>query len=460
MSDEPHESRSDRDGTEPSSHSHGVPETDSKSPSQHDSPGLPRPAQVQTAESDDSIVPEPPGRGYFAELHLPLVGILFILCVALGALGFDLRPGTDRPLPVPPYQIRFSAFQANTKSEVLPASYELNLFIQGYQNIFIQGYRKAYIQECQQLYQSLKNIIGKTGAGKPPGKPTCKPTPIISTPTELAVEETMFQKNSSTVQLQLDLFGASPQTQPVFWVLNMSTFRSQLYPCPDVHHYVGTAYQNPYAGTKSYVTIAGHHADATVVRNFEGLFAYGASKRTLGASGDLTLVGESPGGIPANALAPLGEVNLCWRRNAPLKSDGEFVTAALPGISENNKRVIALIPHYSGRKSTLAVTQNLYFQNPLQSAQPITSEYSLQAGSLPTRTDPFGWHWSGNSGTLIQLTALNILDSQHAAYLGFISGVMFGIAGGAFVALLQETLEPIRRRRTVHNIGASPKGSR
>ena len=456
MSDEPHESRSDGDGTEPSSHSHRVPETDSKSPSQHDSPGLSQPAQVQTAESDDSIVPDPPGQGYLAELHLPLVVILFILCVALGALGFYLRPGTDKPLPVPPYQIRFSAFQASAKSEALPASYELNLFIQGYQNSFIQGYRKAYIQECQQLYKSMKNIIGKIGTSKP----TCKPTPIISTPTGLAVEETLFQKNASTVQLQLDLFGASPQTKPVFWVLNMSTFRSQLSPCPDVHHYVGTAYQNPYAGTKSHVTIAGQHANATVIRNFEGLYAYGASKRILGASGDLTLVGESPGGIPANALAPLGEVNLCWRGNAPLKFDGEFVTAALPGISENNSRVIALIPHYSGRKSTLAVTQNLYFQNPLQSAQPVTSEYSLQAGSLPTRTDPFGWHWSGNSGTLIQLTALNILDSQRAAYLGFISGVMFGIAGGAFVALLQETLEPIRRRRTVHDIGVSSKGSR
>jgi hypothetical protein len=457
VSGELHESRSDGDGAEPNSRPHRVPKTDSQSPSQHDSPGLRGEGQVQTTESDDSILPEPRVRGYLAELHLPLVVILFILCIVLAALGFDLRPGTHRPPPVPPYQIRLSGLQASTKSEALRvptinAIYDLNRSITLLTKLEQQ--RHAYTMCIIRAIDTGKQSSCKQQQSPPP------PLAITSTPTELVVDETLLQKSSSTVQLQLDLLGASPQTQTMFWILNINTFKSQPYLCPDVHHYVGTAYQNPYASTKSYVTIAGHHASAAIIKNFEGLFAYGASKRTLGISGDLTLVGESPGEIPANALVPVGEVNLCWNRNAPLKFNGEYATAALPGISENNSRVIALIPHYTGHKLTLTVTQNLYFQNPLQSAQPTTSEYSLQAGSLPTRTDPFGWHWSGNSGTLIQLTALNIVDSQHAAYLGFISGVMFGIAGGAFVALLHETLEPIRRRRSVHNIGVSSKGSR
>jgi hypothetical protein len=98
----------------------------------------------------------------------------------------------------------------------------------------------------------------------------------------------------------------------------------------------------------------------------------------------------------------------------------------------------------------------LYFENPLQNPQPITGEYSLQAGSLPTNTDPVGWHWSNSQGGLILLTAVNIPLAQHETYLGFISGVLFGIAGGALIALFQETLEPIRYRRT----GSTTRGSR
>ena len=79
---------------------------------------------------------------------------------------------------------------------------------------------------------------------------------------------------------------------------------------------------------------------------------------------------------------------------------------------------------------------------------PVTSEYSLQAGAPFTSSDPFGWHWLGNdAASQIQLTAINIPVSQHEAYLGFVSGVLFGVAGGAFVALLQETLSPLRPRR-------------
>jgi hypothetical protein len=47
----------------------------------------------------------------------------------------------------------------------------------------------------------------------------------------------------------------------------------------------------------------------------------------------------------------------------------------------------------------------------------------------------------------VQLTATNIQLSQHEAYLGFVSGVLFGVVGGAVVLILQELLEPIRIRR-------------
>jgi hypothetical protein len=71
-------------------------------------------------------------------------------------------------------------------------------------------------------------------------------------------------------------------------------------------------------------------------------------------------------------------------------------------------------------------------------------------------TDPFGWHWSGNPNGQIQVTALSIPQSQHETYLGFVSGVMFGVAGGALVALLQETLIPLWRSKAERRAGESP----
>jgi hypothetical protein len=118
--------------------------------------------------------------------------------------------------------------------------------------------------------------------------------------------------------------------------------------------------------------------------------------------------------------------------------DGEFTSAALP--------IVKAVP-VGNSSFRVDVTRSLYFENPLQARQPITAEYALQAGTLPTSTDPFGWHWSGSEGALVEVTAENIPVSQHEAYLGFVSGVLFGVVGGAVVLVLQEMLEPIRLRR-------------
>ena len=162
---------------------------------------------------------------------------------------------------------------------------------------------------------------------------------------------------------------------------------------------------------------------------------------TKTAADALGLQGYSPGPVPADALAPLGEINLCWTRDWPLAFDGEYASASLPTVSVGATGNSAV---------TFAVTRSLYFDNPTQFAQPVTAQYSLQAGSLPTSTDPLGWHWSADQGGPIQVTALNIPQSQHEAYLGFLSGVLFGIAGGALIAFFQEALEPVRPLRKGH----------
>jgi hypothetical protein len=131
-------------------------------------------------------------------------------------------------------------------------------------------------------------------------------------------------------------------------------------------------------------------------------------------------------------------VDLCWTRDLPAAVDGEFTSVSLPTVT----------PVPEGNSSfRVDVTRSLCFENIIQRHQPITAEYSLQAGTLPTSTDPFGWHWSASQGDLVQVTATNIPVSQHEAYLGFVSGVLFGVVGGAVVLVLQEILEPLRLRR-------------
>jgi hypothetical protein len=251
-------------------------------------------------------------------------------------------------------------------------------------------------------------------------------------PTLVSVDETMIQENSSTVLVQIDLFASFVRADQARWNLLTGASQSQPYSCPDPYNYLGTARPNPVSFQNAQVTIGGQPAPPAVIANFVG------HRETRTASNVLGLQGRSPGAVPANVLAPIAEVNLCWTRDLPMAVDGEFTSAALP--------IVVAVPEENS-SVRLDVTRSLYFENPAQRHQPITAEYALQAGTLPDSTDPFGWHWSSSQGGLVQVTAENIPISQHEAYLGFVSGVLFGIVGGAIVLVLQEILEPIRRRR-------------
>jgi hypothetical protein len=253
-------------------------------------------------------------------------------------------------------------------------------------------------------------------------------TPID--PAQVSADETVIQENSSTVLVQLDLFASFAKAGQVQWHLDTRDSQSQPYSCPDPYNYLGTAYPDPVSIQNGQLTIGNRTATPAVIANFVG------QRDTLTAPDVLGLDGQSPG--PAGALTPIAEVDLCWTRDLPMAVDGEFTSAALP--------IVKAVP-VGNSSFRVDVTRSLYFENPLQARQPITAEYALQAGTLPTSTDPFGWHWSGSEGALVEVTAENIPVSQHEAYLGFVSGVLFGVVGGAVVLVLQEMLEPIRLRR-------------
>jgi hypothetical protein len=88
--------------------------------------------------------------------------------------------------------------------------------------------------------------------------------------------------------------------------------------------------------------------------------------------------------------------------------------------------------HYKHLKSLVLASgpdASLYFDDYQENLQPVTAQYSLPAGTLPTSTDPDGWHWAAGQGSVsVQLKATNIQMSQHEAYLGFVSGVLFALS--------------------------------
>ncbi|MGP7997353.1 MAG: hypothetical protein ACLPKI_08540 [Streptosporangiaceae bacterium] len=264
----------------------------------------------------------------------------------------------------------------------------------------------------------------------------------LISPTQAGVAETMIQENPSTVLIQLDLFASFAGVGQAQW--HLETARSQFLPysCPDLDNYLGypgtylgypdNEYPDPVAVQGDVTTIGLQPATPAVRDQFEGERDPNIPLERLG------LEGQSPGKVPADVLTQIGEVDLCWTSHPPMAVDGEFTSAVLPAV--------AVLPEI-GSSFPVDVTRSLYFENAIQGLQPETSEYSLQSETSPTSTDPFGWHWYGNQSIPLQVTAVNTGVSQHETFLGFVSAVLFGLGGGAFVLLLQEVLEPIRSRR-------------
>ncbi|HXW80171.1 MAG TPA: hypothetical protein VEJ84_11775 [Acidimicrobiales bacterium] len=80
-----------------------------------------------------------------------------------------------------------------------------------------------------------------------------------------------------------------------------------------------------------------------------------------------------------------------------------------------------------------------------------TADFTIQAESAPTNTWFNGfpaWRWSPSTiSSPIRVSIASTAESQHEVYYSFLSGIAFGIAGGAAVAIVQELLDPLSRRR-------------
>lgn len=134
-------------------------------------------------------------------------------------------------------------------------------------------------------------------------------------------------------------------------------------------------------------------------------------------------------------LAGRGEflVRICWPSGGPVALNGAYLSARFPLVVVEDLRDAYAVAHQ------------------LDSAPLDTADYAVQSLQQPTKVAPLDWYWAPNShvgllDTLI-FTAVDTSATQHDSYQAFLSGIVFGVAGGALVALVQELVAPFRTRK-------------
>lgn len=138
---------------------------------------------------------------------------------------------------------------------------------------------------------------------------------------------------------------------------------------------------------------------------------------------------------------------LCWARDGPAVLRGPYLSAVIPAIvggsdfgeTQLERDFVPPDTSSSGR--------------PLSRAQFGLAPYALQGTQPPTAVSPGSWTWrtSGNgiklSDVPLSVSAVDLAGVQDENRRSFLAGVLFGVAGGALIAVVEELLTPVRRRR-------------
>jgi hypothetical protein len=129
-------------------------------------------------------------------------------------------------------------------------------------------------------------------------------------------------------------------------------------------------------------------------------------------------------------------VHLCWPAHGPAGLDGAYLNARFPPIE---------VYYATGDDQKVALQLSL-------DASDNTADYTVQSLQTPTKVLQTSWEWtqaptSEGLPSSLAFNAVNTSETQHDTYNAFISGVLFGVAGGALIAIVQEFVAPFRSRR-------------
>lgn len=133
--------------------------------------------------------------------------------------------------------------------------------------------------------------------------------------------------------------------------------------------------------------------------------------------------------IEVDSVGPGVDVYICFRRAAPVRFVGAYLSAQFAPISLVNA-------HLQNVRSVLI----------LKGAN--TADFSIQSPVSPLSTDATSWFWAQPAtAQRIHLSAINVTTSQYENHQAFLSGIALGIAGGALITILQELVAPFSRRK-------------
>jgi hypothetical protein len=127
-------------------------------------------------------------------------------------------------------------------------------------------------------------------------------------------------------------------------------------------------------------------------------------------------------------------VQLCWPPGVgPVAENGAYLNARFPPL---------LV--FAGQEGNGATRQ-------LNESTADPADYTIQSLQQPTSVTSAGWQWSTNAlgvaAEPLSFAAVNTGQTQHDTYDAFLSGIFFGVAGGALVALILALIAPFALRQ-------------
>ncbi len=141
---------------------------------------------------------------------------------------------------------------------------------------------------------------------------------------------------------------------------------------------------------------------------------------------------------------PVPVICLHWSSGSPVAANGAYLSARFPpvhGIAVDAGQGTSQ-PDGGGDLATGTVTRVLTLTDAT------TSDFNVQSDPLATLSYQRSWIWVNHGlPQTLQLAAINSSDLQRENNNAFYAGILFGIAGGALVALIAELVRPFNRRK-------------
>ncbi len=150
---------------------------------------------------------------------------------------------------------------------------------------------------------------------------------------------------------------------------------------------------------------------------------------------------------PLKPYASVGDTvpppGLClrWSTGSPFSLSGPYLSARFPPL-----RGISSAVNYTQLPQTedigvARVTRVLRLDNGN------TANFAIQTAPQPRTTMVSSWIWSiDHTPQVIQVAATNASAAQRENNQAFYSGILFGVVGGALIALITELVVPLHRR--------------